>query len=98
MRKITIYCGQEVQFNCGQQSHPVSEVLAAKALVLSNKDETANSNSPDFVSAVKYIGLKHGVETEFYLNGVSCGNDIEPIFKDFNRALDIVNKYGATED
>ena len=28
----------------------------------------------------KYIGKKKGIETEFFLNGVSYGDDIEPIF------------------
>ena len=36
---------------------------------MSNKDEIAYSNSPDFISAIKYIGVKQNIETEFFLNG-----------------------------
>ena len=65
---------------------------------MNDKDEVAYSNNTDFISGVKYIGLKQNVETEFFLNGVSCGNDIEPVFADLNRALDMINELGATED
>ncbi len=94
MKKVTVYCGETITSKCSKQLHPVDEVLLANTLVNSDKDEIYYSNNPDFVSAVKYIGKKQGVETEFYLNGIRQGNDIEAIFKDFNRALDLIYELG----
>jgi len=96
VKKVIVYCGETVQDKCGPQLHPTVEVKNAERLVLSDKDEVAYSNNTDFVSAVKYIGLKHKVPTEFFLNGVSCGDDIEPVFEDFNKALDMINKLALT--
>ncbi len=98
MKKVTVYCGESISGKCGKQLHPVDEVLKANMLVNSDKDEVEYSNNTDFISAVKYIGKKEGIETEFFLNGIRCGNDIEPVFKDLNRALDLINELGATED
>jgi len=99
MKKVTIHCGESVQDKCREQRHPIKEVEAAYTLITLLGDAPITySNHPDFVSAIKYIGKKHGVETEFFLNGVSCGNDIEPIFADFNRALYMITELGATED
>lgn len=97
MKKVTVYCGESIEMKCYKQIHPVKEVEYANKLVLSEKDEVAYSNNSDFISAVKYIGLKHKVETEFFLNGVSCGSDIEPIFEDLNRSLDLINELGVSE-
>ena len=102
MGKIKVYCGETV--HCGSQEHPVQEVKNAEKLVLLMKsdktkgDFTVVSNSPDFVSAIKYIGKKQGVETEFFLNGESCGNSIGPMFEDFNRALDMIDELGESEE
>jgi len=98
MKKVIVYCGETIQEKCGKQLHPVVEVKNAEKLILSNKDEVAYSNNSDFISAIKYIGLKYNVETEFFLNGVSCGNDIEPVFTDLNRSLDMLNELGDIED
>ena len=98
MKKVKVYCGETIQEKCGKQLHPIVEVKNAEKLVMSNKDEVVYSNNTDFISSVKYIGLKHNVETEFFLNGVSYSNDIEPIFADLNRALYMINELGATED
>ncbi len=92
MKKVTVYCGETIQEKCGKQLHPVQDVEFAKKLIESDKDEVAYSNSPDFVSAIKYIGLKQGVETVFFLNEINYGNDIDPIFEDFNRSLDMVSE------
>lgn len=97
MKKVTVYCGETIQDKCGKQLHPVVEVKNAKALVDSDKDEVAYSNNTDFISAIKYIGKKQKIETEFFLNGISCGKSIEPIFKDINRALDMICELGDTE-
>jgi len=94
MKKVTVYCGETVQKLCGKQLHPVQEVKNANIRVCSNKDEICFSNNTDFISAIKYIGKKKGIRTEFFLNGVSCGDDIEPIFGDLNRALDMINELG----
>ncbi len=92
MKKITVYCGETIQEKCGRQLHPVQEVELAKKLIESDNDEVAYSNSPDFISAIKYIGLKQGVETVFFLNETNYGDDIDPIFGDFNRSLDMVSE------
>jgi hypothetical protein len=98
MKKITVYSGETVQAaDCGYQLHPVGSVKYAMVLIHSDKDEVVHTNSPDMVAAIKYIGKKHNVETEFFLDGVSHGDNIEPLFEDFNRALDMVNEHGATE-
>lgn len=98
MKKVTVYCGESIQEKCGPQMHPVTQVQNANKLILSDKEEVAYSNDADFISAIKYIGIKQKVQTEFFLNGVSCSNNIEPIFGDLNRALDMVNELGETED
>ena len=95
MKKVTVYCGESIQKKCGEELHPVAEVQRASALINSDKNEFAYSNCADFISAIKYIGMKHGVETEFFLNGVSCGSEVEPIFKDLNRAIDLINELGV---
>jgi hypothetical protein len=97
MKKVTVYCGESIQDKCGKQVHPATEVLNAKAFIESNVDEVCYSNHPDFISGIKYIGKKNNVQTEFFLNGVSCGDDIELIFGDLNRALDLINELGETD-
>lgn len=72
MKKVTIYCGETIQEKCGKQLHPVAEVLNAQKIILSAGNEIAYSNSSDFISAIKYIGIRENIETEFFLNGVSC--------------------------
>ena len=102
--KIQVFCGESIEYKCGQQIHPAKQVLLAKDIIDhaktidSSMDRIFYSNDPDFVRGIKYIGLKEGVETEFFLNGISCGSDIEFIFNDFNRSLDLINELGATEE
>ena len=93
MGKITVYCGESVQDKCGKEKHPVAYVEEANRLVTSGESFVLYSNHPDFISAIKYIGEKHGVEMEFFLNGISQGNEIDEIFGDLNRALEFINKY-----
>jgi hypothetical protein len=91
--KVIVYCGETVQIKCDKQLHPVSEVVKAVGVLELNKDLVeVYSNSSDFVSTIKYVGKEKNIETEFFLNGKSCGSDIEPIFGDFNRALDMLDK------
>ena len=98
MKKITVYCGETIQEKCGTELHPVKYIELAQSLILSDNDEICYSNNPDFVMGVKYIAKKHNIDCEFFLNGESCGDDIEPIFNDFNRSLDMIDELGATED
>ncbi len=98
MKTIKIYCGKTVEKKCREQRHPANEVLAAKELVESEHDVIAFSNSTDFIMAIKYIAKKKNIPVEFFLDGVSHGDDIEPIFKSFNEALDMINEFGATEE
>lgn len=88
---IEIYCGQSATLN-PEQSHPLDEVEFAKKVIDSNEDLYIVSHSPDFVSAIKNYADKKGRKVEFFLNNVSCGNDPEPIFKDFNRAIERINE------
>lgn len=100
MKKVIVYCGESIEDKCGPQLHPVKEVERANAMItgggIISDNPVAYSNNTDFISAVKYIGKKQGVETEFFLNGVSHGDDIEPIFEDLNRSLDMINELGDT--
>jgi hypothetical protein len=98
MKQIKVYCGKTYQSKCGQQLHPLEEVLNAKKLVESEVDEVAYSNSYEFISAVKYIGKKNNVQTLFFLDGMCYHDDIEPIFKDLNRALDLINEFGECDE
>lgn len=90
LKTVKVYCGETVEKKCGLGFHPVNQLKMAKKMLLSKKDEVAYSNNSDFISAIKYIGEKHNVSTEFFLNGISVGNDIEPIFADLNRAIDML--------
>lgn len=93
MKTVKVFCGESVQDKCGRQLHPVAEVNRAIEILNSPTDEIVYSNHPDFVSAIKYAGQKKNINTEFFLNGISYGDDIEEIFKDFNRALDMMSEY-----
>lgn len=86
-KTIKVYCGESVQDLCRSQLHPVAEVKRAGELLAMACNVVSYSNSPDFVSAVNHLAKKYQAEPEFFLNGVSCGQDIEPIFADFNRAI-----------
>ena len=98
MKTIKIYAGESIEHLCGQELHPKNYVLKAQELVLSEQDVIAYSNSPDFISAIKYIAKKHKIETEFFLDGISAGDSIEPLFENFNRSLDLINELGNTDD
>ena len=67
------------------------------------------SHSPDMVSAIRYIRKKEGTlstleyylaeespENRFQYNYKALGQDIDPIFKSFNIALDRINQYGVS--
>ena len=41
---------------------------------------------------IKYGGEKLGINIEFIHNGDSIGTDVEPIFEDFNRSLDMISE------
>lgn len=89
---IKVFCGQTVEDKCRHQLHPLTEVKEAEKMVALKKSTYTYSNSPDFVSAIKYLCQEKGINVRFYLNGKSCGNDIEPIFSNFNKALDRISK------
>lgn len=84
---IRVYSGESIEDKCEAQRHPLNEVKRAKEIVESGNTTDCYSNSPDFVSAIKYLSEKHSIKSEFFLNGESFGDDIEPIFEDFNRAF-----------
>ena len=89
---IRVFCGISVEDKCRQQLHPLNEVKKAKEIVDLNKSIDCYSNSSDFVSTIKYYGLEKGVKTEFYIDGKSCDDDIEPVFENFNKSFDLMNE------
>ena len=89
---IRVFCGVSIESNCRNQLHPLNEVIQAQKLLSLNKSMDFYSNSPDFVSAVKYLCQEKNINCEFFLNGESTGNNIEPIFEDFNKAFDFLNE------
>ena len=90
--KITVHSGINIEGKCNNQMHPLNEVKNALRLINLNRSFELYSNSPDFIMAIKYIGQERGITTEFILDGVSYGNDIEPTFKSFNQSLDLLNE------
>jgi len=90
--------------------HPQWIVEYARILILLNKRLGVRcmiaSHNPDMISALRYISEKEGIldQMHFYLAEKKDGtehfqyrdleNDIEPIFKSFNIALDRINQYG----
>ena len=87
--------------------HPEWVVKYAKALILLHQKLgvriVVSSHDPDFVSAIKYMGQKLGLDqtVNFYFaqkNGtqydfIPQGNDISQIFKSFNKALAEIREY-----
>lgn len=94
MRKILVYCGESIDTadNTRKQLHPLNEVKEALKYINATDNFHICSNSPDFVMAMKNICEKNKIEVEFFLNGVSQGNDIERIFEDFNRAYNLIDE------
>ena len=95
MKTLKIYCGVTIEDKCNIQRHPLTEVQNAANLVRNFKDnseEIVYSNSPDFVSMIKYLSPEYEIETEFFLDGISTGDGIEIIFEDFNKAYDLMDK------
>ena len=92
---IHVYCGESVEYECEHQKHPVNEVKRAKeiidSIIESKKSVYCHSNSPDFVSAIKYLSEKHSIESKFFLNGECFDSDIEPIFEDFNKSFTLLD-------
>lgn len=95
--KIIIYSGKSIETQAIQELHPVSAVNYVNNLITNERlsdviEHKIYTNNSDLVSAVKYLGKLHNVQTEFFLDGISHGNDIEPLFADFNRALDLLSE------
>lgn len=89
---IRVYCGVSIEDKCRHQLHPLNEVIQAQKLLSLNKSMDFYSNSPDFVSAIKYLYKEKNIKCEFFLNGESTGDDIEPIFENFNKSFDLLNE------
>jgi hypothetical protein len=96
MKTITIHTGQSIEDRAGREMHPVSNVLLAKKIINNTRKDNSPavfySNSTDFISAMFYYGEVNSVSIEFVINGVHVGNDIEKVFEDINRALDLINE------
>lgn len=100
MNKIIVHSGIEVvtEANELRLTHPYTASLTALRIILNKEYGEYYSNSPDFVSAIKYMGEKYNVETEFTLDGESTKNEIEKQFHDFNRSFDVINEHSLDED
>ena len=89
---IRVFCGVSIEDKCRHQLHPLNDVIQAQEALSLNKSMDFYSNSPDFVSAIKYLCQEKSISCEFFLNGESTGNDIEPIFENFNKSFDLLNE------
>lgn len=89
---IRVFSGFSVEDKCGHQLHPLNDVIQAQKKLSLNKSIDLYSNSPDFVSAIKYLCQEKKIKCEFYLDGESFGDDIDPIFESFNKSLDLLNE------
>ncbi len=89
---IRVFCGVSIEDKCRHQLHPINEVIQAQKSLSLNKSMDFYSNSPDFVSAIKYLCQEKSINCEFFLNGESTGNDIESIFENFNKSFDLLNE------
>lgn len=89
---INVYCGKGVTNYLEFQKHPVDEILNAKAIIDIGKSADCYSNSLDFIATIKNYGEFKKVKTNFYLDGEFLGNNIEPILKDFNQSIDLLNE------
>lgn len=96
--KIKVYTGDtDNEYNQSKELTPVKNVQ--KAIYLLNNyilfkypELQIYSNSPDFCSAIYYISKLEkykDIEVEFYLNNELT--DLEGVFKEFNKALDLIN-------
>ena len=85
---IKVFSGISIEDKCGKQLHPINEAKKAKTIVDKGESIEIYSNSPDFISIIKYYSLDKNINLEFYLDGTYLGDEIEPIFKEFNKAFD----------
>jgi hypothetical protein len=92
MKTITIHTGQSVEDLTGRERHPVNAVKLAKYIFYTSTKKilTLHSNSPDFIKAMSALAEKNHIPIEFFVNGVK--GDIEKVFENFNRSLDLINE------
>ena len=95
---IRVFCGISIEDKCRHQLHPLNEVVQAQKILSLNKSTDLFSNSPDFVSAIKYICHEKQIKCEFFLDGKSVGINTEPIFDSFNKSFDLLNDLCPTRD
>ena len=96
---LTIHTGRTVENITGKELHPVNAVLLAKKIfdttIKSDKNLVFHTNSTDFVSAISALAEANRVPIEYYIDGVK--GDIEKVFEDFNKALDIINEFSQNK-
>lgn len=99
---IRLFSGITIENRANQERHPLTDVKEAdnviKSVLSLGVSRDCHSNSPDFVMALFYGCKYHKIEFESFLDGVSCGNDIETIFGDFNKSLDEINRLYTLEN
>jgi hypothetical protein len=89
--KITVLCGEKLDNYFTDNPHPVRNVEEAIDMLKAGESKTIMCGNPEFVAAIRSLHKKYDADVEFYLNGISCGDDAEPIFKDFNRCYQIIS-------
>jgi hypothetical protein len=92
-----IQSGKSIEHELTKMYHPVPQVNLAYDFITSNDKLIAYSNNPDFIMASKFFAKKYNIDVHFYKDGINCFNDIELIFEDFNKSLDMINKYDIDE-
>jgi hypothetical protein len=90
---IKVYTGIQYEDKCGTELHPVSYVKKAESIIANKTSATVYSNNLDFISAIFYLCKRDNINCEFFLNDKSVGFNIEPIFMDFNKALELIDKF-----
>lgn len=89
---IIVHCGLSIESKCDKQLHPLSEVNKAKEIIDNKQYGEYYSNSPDFVSTIKYYGESNGINCIFTLNNEYQGSNIKDIFNDFNKSFTLLDK------
>ena len=89
---ITINTGISVEKQCREPKHPLNEVKNAKEIFDLNITTKVYSNSPDFVQTLSMLCDKHNREYELILDGENVGHDLNKVFSDFNKSLDLQNE------
>ena len=91
---IKVYCGELEEDRATEDCHPVTYVTRAYETTKNYTGEELIivTNSLDFIGALYYFSKKRKIkDIEFYLNRMPVHKNIEKIYADFNRSIDMLN-------